>query len=115
MRANARPIRLSPADHSALGEIVGRPQSPAGLAQRARIVLLAADGINQREIARRLSCHFGNVNKWLKRWDSGRCKGRTKIRPVGRRSRRCLSWPDQGSSVVFGAALARRRLASAKR
>ncbi len=72
MRANARKVRLSPTEHSALCEIVGRPQSPAGLAQRARIVLLASEGVNQREIGRRLGCHFGNVNKWLTRWDAGR-------------------------------------------
>lgn len=90
MRANFRSVHLSPAEHSALSEIIRRPQSPAGLAQRARMVLLASEGVNQREVGRRLGCHFSNVNKWLNRWVLGRVDGLKD----GVRSGRPLEWTE---------------------
>ena len=38
---------------------------PAGLAQRARIALLAADGIGTNEIARRTGLHASSIRRIL--------------------------------------------------
>jgi transposase len=71
MRKKSASIHLTPAARTALNEIIRKTTSPARLVQRARIVLLAAEGINQREIARRLNCHYNSIGKWLARWMLG--------------------------------------------
>jgi len=48
MRKKSASIHLTPAARTALNEIIRKTTSPARLVQRARIVLLAAEGINQR-------------------------------------------------------------------
>jgi transposase len=71
MRTNSASIRLTSTERTALNEIIRTTTSPARLVQRARIVLLAAEGINQRETARRLDCHYNSIGKWLARWMLG--------------------------------------------
>jgi DNA-binding NarL/FixJ family response regulator len=46
-------VEVPPRDREVLASWVRSPSIRAGLAQRARIVLLAADGIGTNEIARR--------------------------------------------------------------
>jgi len=70
MRTTSQPLRLTTSERSALDRLISRPMARAGLVRRARIICLSADGVNQREIARRLNCHFSNVLKWLNRWDA---------------------------------------------
>jgi transposase len=41
---------------------------PAGVAQRARIVLLAADGVSNRTIGSRVGLHYNQVAVWRKRY-----------------------------------------------
>jgi DNA-binding CsgD family transcriptional regulator len=50
----AAAVVLRPGDDSALGSLVRSSSVQAGLAQRARIVLLAAEGLPNAEIARRV-------------------------------------------------------------
>lgn len=88
MRANARQISLTPPERLALSDLIRRPNTPSGLAQRARIITLAADGVNQREIGRSLLCSFRSVSKWLNRWDLG---GLDALRD-SKRSGRPLEW-----------------------
>jgi transposase len=71
MRKNSRRLALTFSERSALEDLLNRPSQRAGLVQRARMILLCADGINQRAIARQLGCHFSNVQKWIKRWLRG--------------------------------------------
>jgi transposase len=45
-----------------------RPKSPQSIAQRARIVLLAADGLSNVAVAERVGVHQATVVKWRKRF-----------------------------------------------
>ncbi len=49
-------VEVPPRDRDVLASWVRLPSSRAGLAQRARIVLLAGDRIGTNEIARRTGC-----------------------------------------------------------
>jgi transposase len=50
----AKPLRLRPADRKRLKELVGRPNARAGHVRRGWVILLAADGMRNTEIAARL-------------------------------------------------------------
>src|SRR5918995_750050 len=45
-----------------------RPTAPHSIAQRARIVLLAADGLSNKEVADKVGCNQATVVKWRKRF-----------------------------------------------
>ena len=45
-----------------------RPKSPMSVATRARIVLLAADGLNNVDVASKLDVHQATVVKWRRRY-----------------------------------------------
>lgn len=45
-----------------------RPKTPHSIAQRARIVLLAADGMSNNEVADKVGCNQATVVKWRKRF-----------------------------------------------
>lgn len=49
-----KPLQLTPKDRKSLEAVLARPTSPAGLARRARVVLLSAEGVSGVEIAHRL-------------------------------------------------------------
>lgn len=61
-------VEVPPRDRGVLGSWVRSPSIRAGLAQRARIVLLAADGIGTNEIARRAGVSKPTVILWKKRY-----------------------------------------------
>jgi len=67
-RLQASAVVLSEAETAALTAIVNRHQSPQQLAQRARIILQAAAGVGNREIARQLSISRDMVLLWRRRW-----------------------------------------------
>jgi transposase len=52
-----------------------RPKSAQALAQRSRIVLLAAEGLKNTEIAARLRIHRGMAAKWRSRFAEQRLEG----------------------------------------
>jgi transposase len=52
MSVVAAPIELSEEDRETLGRWVGADSTPQGLARRARVILRAADGVSNSEIAR---------------------------------------------------------------
>jgi transposase len=58
--------------------------APAGLAQRARIVLLAADGVSNTEIASRMGISRPTVIAWRARYDTS---------GIGGVARPCPIWP----------------------
>ena len=60
----AAAVVLRPGDDSALGALVRSSSVPAGLAQRARIVLLAAEGLPNAEVARRVGVTRQTVISW---------------------------------------------------
>ena len=63
-------VEVPPRDREVLASWVRSPSIRAGLAQRARIVLLASDGIGTNEIARRTGASKPTVILWKKRYDA---------------------------------------------
>lgn len=61
-------ITLSDTEQQELEKLANRPSTPQQIAQRARIVLKAAVGQNNAEIARMLKISIKMVRQWRKRW-----------------------------------------------
>jgi putative transposase len=64
----APPIELTPDERHELETLVRRHTAPQQLALRARILMLAADGLNNSQIARELSVEADTVRLWRQRW-----------------------------------------------
>src|SRR5512142_1179986 len=62
------PVQVPPRDRKLLQSWLRSPSIRGGLAQRARIVLLAADGVGTNEICRRLGVTRPTVSAWKKRY-----------------------------------------------
>ena len=67
----ARALRLRDGDRSRLEALTRAPTMRAGLATRARIVLLAADGVANTDIADQTGTSRPTVLKWRGRYASG--------------------------------------------
>ena len=67
----AAPLVLRDGDRCQLEVLTRSSSARAGLAQRARIVLLAADGLPNAEIARRTGTSRPTVVGWRARYDEG--------------------------------------------
>jgi len=65
---SARVIDLTAAGRAALVRLTHRPSVAAGLVRRARIVLLAAEGLPIRQIARRVGMDHKGVRTWRDRF-----------------------------------------------
>jgi putative transposase len=61
-------IVLQDAEREALGQLVRRHTSPQQLALRARIILAAASGANNSQIARQEGVNLDTVRLWRSRW-----------------------------------------------
>ena len=59
-----KPVILSEEEHEQLNAIVNSRSLPHGLARRARIVLMAADGISNSTIAERVGLSHQTVCQW---------------------------------------------------
>jgi transposase len=62
------PVQVPPRDREVLASWMRSPSIRAGLAQRARIVLLAADGVGTNEIVRRVGVSKPTVISWKRRY-----------------------------------------------
>ena len=71
----AQPLGLRPGDRELLESWTRSSSIRAGLAQRARIVLLAADGVSNTEIADRVGVSRPTVIAWRDRYASSGLKG----------------------------------------
>lgn len=71
----AASIELSAEERRELESLAGRRRTAQGLAQRARIVLLAAEGVENKTIAQRLSVVENTVGKWRRRFAEHRLNG----------------------------------------
>jgi transposase len=67
----AAPLVLRPGDGPRLRALTRSSQAPAGHVQRARMVLLAADGLPNAEIARRVGMTRQTVISWRARYEAG--------------------------------------------
>jgi len=77
-------IELSPAEREALESTSHRYTAPYRDVVRARIVLYAAAGAENREIARRLELPVQIVSKWRKRFFEERLAGLAERPRTGR-------------------------------
>src|SRR6201988_1428533 len=80
----AAPLVLREGDRSRLEGMVRSSSIRAGLAQRARIVLLAAEGLPNAEIGRRTVASRPTVVDWRARYDAGGIAGLNDQRRSGR-------------------------------
>ena len=91
---------LSSAEESQLQELIRAQSTPQGLAQRARVVQLAAQGMGVRAIGGRVGVHYNQVAKWRRRYpprgDWG-AAGRTPLGPK-RQYQHGIVAPDRRSS-----------------
>lgn len=71
----ATPIVLSAEERTALEAWARAPTSEQRLAERARIILMAAGGLASRSIARELGCSRGVASKWRTRFAAARLVG----------------------------------------
>jgi transposase len=67
----AAPVELSPEQRTALERMARQRSLPARLVERARIVLLAADGLENRQIAQRLRITPEKAARWRSRFLAG--------------------------------------------
>jgi putative transposase len=68
MARYAEPLVLGEVEREELDCLVRAHSTPQQLALRARIILLAADGIGNRDSARRLGVTVQTVRCWRRRW-----------------------------------------------
>src|SRR4051794_10414296 len=106
----AAPLVLRDGDEQRLAAMVRSQTVTAAAAKRARIVLLAADGVPNAEIARRVGVSRPTVVGWRQRYTEAGMKGAGRSGPAGpaggdRRRRRCGGDVDQAAGVVGGVAL----------
>jgi Winged helix-turn helix len=80
----AQPLGLRPGDRELLESWTRSSSIRAGLAQRARIVLLAADGVSNTEIADRVGVSRPTVIGWRDRYASSGVRGLEDERRSGR-------------------------------
>src|SRR4051794_21370886 len=66
---------LEPAEREQLERWARRPRSEQRLAQRSRIVLRCADGLDNDEVAAELSVHPKTVGRWRQRFLQQRLDG----------------------------------------
>lgn len=69
------PLRVTPTQRQKLEALVTQPSAPAGHVRRARVVLMAADGVRGVEIARRLSLSVPQVSRIRRRFEAGKVDG----------------------------------------
>lgn len=61
-------IELTDAERQALDELVRRHNTPQQSALRARVVLAAAEGMNNGQVSRQLGVSLDMVRLWRRRW-----------------------------------------------
>lgn len=71
----ATPVTLTADERQALEALSGSRKSEARMRDRARIVLLAADGVASRAIGRQVGCTPGTASKWRVRYAKHRLAG----------------------------------------
>ncbi len=76
-RQSPRVVDLTVEGRATLVQLTRRPTVAAGLAQRARIVLLAADGLPIRQIAPTVGADRNRVRRWLDRYRADGLDGLT--------------------------------------
>ena len=68
-------VKLTETERESLSQWMRRPKSAQALAQRARIVLMCAEGLNNSEVSHRLRLTAQTVGKWRRRFVQQRLDG----------------------------------------
>jgi transposase len=71
----ATPIRLTESERAQLENWLRQPKVEARFADRARMILWAAEGFSNKQIAQRLDTRLARVSKWRTRFDQERLAG----------------------------------------
>ena len=99
MPSSAAALVVAPAELAVLRRWASAVQAPAGLVRRAKILLLAAEGVSNTEIAERLGISRPTVIAWRSRYAREGLDGQLADRPRRAAPRRCgatgalRSWP----------------------
>lgn len=86
MRRRGRPtaeVVLTHDERETLQRWARRPKRAQALALRCRIVLAAANGESNQDIAARLGCHPTTVGKWRNRFANKRLRWPPRQAPAG--------------------------------
>ena len=75
MPRHAVPIVLSESERSHLKNWLRQPKTESRYAERARMVLWAAEGFSNAKIAQRLATRQARVSNWRTRFDQERLAG----------------------------------------
>jgi transposase len=78
-------LKLTAADRRTLEKLIARPSAPAGHVRRARVVLLSADGVQGKEIAKRVGITPEYVSPIRKRFESSGVDGLAERKRAGRK------------------------------
>jgi len=76
-------IVLTNEEHAELSKLVRSKRTSVKLAQRARLVLLAADGMQNKDIAEQLGVGRVQVSRWRERYAQSRLAGIERDLPRG--------------------------------
>jgi len=68
-------LMLTDAERSELTALASRPKTAQALAQRARIILACAEGLENKAVSRQLGVHAMTVGKWRRRFLDQRVEG----------------------------------------
>ncbi len=103
-------LKLRKSERRELGALVRRPGTSAGLARRAKLILLSADGVGFNEIRDKLDCDVRFIQRWRERFAEDRVaglvamhRGRAAYKVDARLEARILDWttkrkPADGST-----------------
>jgi putative transposase len=61
-------ITVTPPQRAVLEQLIRQHRAPQALVRRAHIILAAADGVRNTQIARTLGCAYNTVRTWRLRW-----------------------------------------------
>ena len=78
---NYAPIQLSPAEASALSQLLSSPETSTQLQLRARILLAATRGLNSHQISLQVGCSRRTAAFWRKRFQTEGLKCLTTAKP----------------------------------
>jgi hypothetical protein len=70
-----KPLKLTAEEQDRLESMAHRSRTQPLLARRARVVLAAAEGLDNQAVAKKLRCSKGMVGKWRARFLKGRLEG----------------------------------------
>jgi Winged helix-turn helix len=74
MPAKCDALKVRKSERTALEKLVRSTGSGAGLVRRARIIVLAGEGISNRQIAERVGCKPHIIKRWRERYKNGGIK-----------------------------------------